>query len=328
MAVGWRLHFRLPYIIEIMKRMILCLLCILTLSLKGQEKNVIYIADKTTKLIIPSVTVAIARAKLAITTEKDGVFTIPGDLKRMRDTVIFAVQNYQIVRYALQDLKGVDTIFLKKINAEPLMRIPDTRNELVLNDYDRKEIAVYAGRQTETSRFECLQLAQQFEVSRAGMVLKQVVIGRLAFVLDYFDTIQRNFIGAEETTFRVRIYDVDSLTGRPGKDLCNKIIEVRDKDNRQLTVNLNTYKIFIPNKTFFVAIEWMRDFRNMGYDMVYDEKIKKEVQIVSYRPAIGISPLISSKLHIWGLDFKGNWKPYTYFSPDYTDLAIKATVAY
>ncbi|TCD01173.1 hypothetical protein [Pedobacter psychroterrae] len=312
-----------------MKRMILFLLCILTLSLKGQEKgNAIYIADRTTKLAIPSVTVAIARAKLAITTEKDGLITIPGDLKRMRDTVIFAVQTYQTVKYALQDLSGVDTIFLNKIDAEPLIGVTDARTELVLNDYDRKEIALYAGRQTETSRFECLQLAQQFEVSRAGMLLKQVVIGRLAFVLDYFDTIQRDLVGIEETTFRIRIYDVDSLTGRPGKDLCNKIIEVRDKDNRQFTVNLSPYKIAIPNKTFFVAIEWMRDFRNMGYDMVYDEKIKKEVQIFSYRPAIGISPLISSELHIWGLDFKGNWKPYTYFSPDYTDLAIKATVAY
>lgn len=299
----------------------------MALSLKGQEKgNVIYIVDGATKVVIPSVTIAISRAKLAITTEKDGLFSIPGDLKRMRDTVIVAAHTYQTARYALSDLSGVDTIFLEKVDAKLVSQWKEAREELELNDYNRKEIVLYAGRHTETSQFEYLQLAQQFDVDRAGMHLKRIVVGRLAFVVDYLT--QGDFVGMEVTTFRIRIYDIDSLTGGPGKDLCNEVIEVKDKESRQLTVNLSGYKIYIPNKTFFVAVEWMRDFRNMGYDLVYDEKLKKEVQLVSYRPAIGISPLISSKLNIWGLDFKGNWKPYTYFSPDYTDLAIKATVAY
>lgn len=312
-----------------MRRLICFVLFTLVSSVYGQEKiNAFTIVDSATKLVIPSVSVAIVRARISITTEKDGVFSIPGDLQAMSDTVILSAQNYFSSRLSINSLHDLDTIYLKKLEKiGGLVNIEYSKDSL-LNDFDRKNIAHYAGLHTETAMFEQLQLAQQFNISQEGLLLKGVTVYRLAFVLDYFDRGQRELVGVESTKFRIRIYDVDSLTGGPGRDLCEKIIELRDKDSRQLRVNLSEHKIVIPNKTFFVAVEWLRDYYNMGYTMVLDKKLHKEVQQVNYRPAIGVSPLKGDKLNIWGLNIKNEWKPYTYFSPDYTDLAIKARIAY
>ena len=290
---------------------------------QAQEKlNTFLIVNSATRLAVPSVSVAIVKAKLAITTEHDGIFSIPGDLVKMRDTVILSAQNYTSLKLLLHKLDGIDTTYLSRTPVDSTSFRPELKTDSLLNDFDRRDIVHYAGVHTETSLFENLQLAQQFDVSRYGVLLKGLIINRLAFVVG------PDLAGMETTTFRVRVYDVDSLTGGPGKDLCNYLVEIKDKDNRQFRVNLSRYNIIVPNKTFFVAIEWLRDFRNMGYTMVYDDKLRRDVQTVNYRPAIGISPVKGSKLNIWAMNFKRKWKPYTYFSPDYTDLAIKARIAY
>ncbi|RYE55797.1 MAG: hypothetical protein EOP48_09410 [Sphingobacteriales bacterium] len=266
--------------------------------------------------------VAIVKARLAITTEKDGIFSIPGDLEKMRDTLVLSAQNYIILKVALDKLSGIDTLFLNKLAADSIPAEFIAKKDSLLNDFDRKDIVYYAGIHTETSLFEYLQLAQQFDVSQRGILLKSVVINRLAFMVNSDNG------GLQFTRFRIRIYDLDTLTGGPGRDLCSQLIEIKNRERRQLRVNLTQYKIALPSRTFFVAIEWLRDFDNMGYSTVFDEKLWKEVKHVNYRPAIGISPLKGKKLNIWGLNMKREWKPYTYFSPDYTDLAIEATIAY
>lgn len=291
--------------------------------MQGQEKlNTFHIVDSATKIAVPSVSVVIVRAKLAITTEKDGIFSIPGNLGKMKDTLILSAQNYTTLKLPLYKLDIIDTLYLVKASVDLVSALSSLPQDSLLNDFNRKDIVNYAGIHTETSLFEYLQLAQQFDVPQSGLQLKGVVVNRLAFSVD------PNTAGSEVTTFRIRIYDVDSATGRPGKDLCRHLIEIKDKDSRQFKVNLSQYNIILPHQIFFVAIEWLRDFRNMGYATVYDEKSRRSVQHINYRPAIGISPVKGPKLNIWGLNMKREWKPYTYFSPDYTDLAIKASIAY
>ncbi|RZM24352.1 MAG: hypothetical protein EOO88_23115 [Pedobacter sp.] len=303
--------------------MILFLFCLFTSFAKAQEKvNTFHIVDSATKIAVPSVSVVIVKAKLAITTEKDGIFNIPGDLAKMSDTLILSAQNYTTLKLPLRILHKIDSLYLVKASTEIVAATSSMQSDSVLNDYDRKDIVHYAGIHTETSLFENLQLAQQFDVTKSGLQLNGVVVNRLAFSVDF------NLAGLEVTTFRIRIYDVDATTGGPGKDLCRHLIEIKDKDSRQFKVNLSQYNIILPHKTFFVDIEWLRDFRNMGYATVFDEKSGRSVQHINYRPAIGISPLKGPKLNIWGLNMKREWKPYTYFLPDYTDLAIKATIAY
>ena len=310
-----------------MKRLLAIIIgCFFCCCSYAQEKlNKFFIVDSDKKTAVPSATITIVRAKLSITTEADGIFIIPGDLSGMRDTIIIYAQNYQQLKLALNNLSTMDTLKLSRFDVRPMVNNATFKEDTLLNNFKRKDIGYYAGISTNTASFNYLQLAQQFDVIKSGIKLKRIVVNRLS--LNGFMT-ESDYVDVESTKFRIRIYDIDPITSGPGRDLCDKIIEVNNTDNKQLGISLKRYNITIPNTSFFVAIEWMRDFTNMGYSMIYNEKLGRDEKLINYRPAIGISPVRGRKLNIWGLNFERKWNPYTYFSPDWTDLAIKAIVEY
>jgi len=291
---------------------------------KGQQKvNTFQVIDSLTRKAIPSVSITIVRAKLAISTEKDGVFSIPGNLSKMRDTLIVEAQGYMAHKVLLHKLQGMDSLRLVR-SQRRIQGIPsDYRQEIELNQFEKFDVTHYAGLHTETSSFDYLQLAQQFYLPKPGGQLMKIYVSRLAFRLNNLR--QEDAVGMEPTKFRLRIYEADTIKGGPGEELCEQVIEVRDKDSQYLEINLSNYKIIIPRNSFFVAIEWMRDFTNQGYVLV-QEKSVRPVQTINYRPAVGVSPVKGTNINIWGLNLKKQWKPYTYFSPDFTDLAITAVV--
>ncbi|MES2428545.1 MAG: hypothetical protein V4560_16305 [Bacteroidota bacterium] len=309
------------------KKTLILISCIFSLSTQAQQKlNTFHLVDEETGLAIPSVSIAIVKARLSITTEKDGIFNIPGDLNKMRDTIIFSRQNYTSLKMPLRGLNGMDTIKLRKVQSEGKEVKTSFKNDTLLNNYEKLDIGYYAGLHTGYEEFNYLQLAEQFQSPKAGAMLKNVTINRLAFYLNKVS--QYNYTEMEHTKFRIRVYDIDPVTGGPGKDLCNEIIEVKSNDQKKMNTNLKSYKIIIPNKTFFVAVEWLRDFYNLGLVQIYSPELKKTVNLVNYRPAIGLSPIKGKKLNIWALNINNEWKLYTYHSPDFTDLAIKAAVQY
>jgi len=311
-----------------MRKVLILIACIFSICAQAQQKlNRFHLVDQESGLAIPSVSVAIVKAKLLMTTEKDGIFIIPGDLKRMQDTIMFYVQNYLSLKIPLRELSNVDTIKLRKNVYSGNNKMKTSfKNDTLLNDYNRLDITYYAGLHNGDSEFQYLQLAEQFDVPKAGMLLKNVVINRLAFYQYYITQYENTEL--EYTKFRIRLYDVDAITGGPGKDLCNEIIEVKSSDQKQKDINLKSYNIVIPNKTFFVAVEWLRDYYNLELVRIYNPGRKKMVSFVNFRPAIGISPEKSKKLNMWALNLNHMWKPYTSYSPDFTDLAIKAVVDY
>ncbi|MGF7077936.1 hypothetical protein [Mucilaginibacter sp. UYCu711] len=320
-----------------MKKALLIIACIFSLYANAQEKiNTFHLIDEDTRKPVPSVSVAIIRAGLSITTEKDGVFAIPGDLDKMRDTVILYVQNYAERKIQLHLLNGLDTLWLKKLPGPTVSNIRvNVKADTLLNDYRKEDVGYYTGLHSGDSPFGYLQLAQQFTVAKEGTILKNVTIHRLAFNLNYDwaggrdrDPYQNRYTELEHTKFRIRVYDIDPATGAPGKDLCNETIEIKDRDESGVGTNLKTYNIIIPHKTFFIAVEWLRDYYNMTYTRVYNADYRKIKKLTNYRPSIGISPIKGDKLNIWALNLKHEWKPFTDYSPDFTDLAIKAVIKY
>jgi hypothetical protein len=321
-----------------MKGLITLLLGLITLSVQAQLKtNTFHVVNKETLKPVPSVTIAIVRAGLSITTENDGIFSIPGDLSKMRDTVVIYAQNYTLIKMLLSKLSGVDTIRLQKQAIVTAIIKPVVKNDTLLNNYNRFDVGNYVGLHIGNGEFKYLQIAQLFEAERSGTLLKNITIERLAFHFDKMKALPTNgtsilngqyeYTELEHTKFRVRVYDVDPITGGPGKDLCNQVIEIKSREDNKLATNLRPYNIIIPNKIFFVAVEWMRDYMNMGYVHILDNNGSTKGH-PNYRPAIGLSPTKGNKLNIWALNLSHEWKPYTNHSPDFTDLAIKAVVAY
>ncbi len=301
-----------------------CFLILVAASAQ-QKLNAFKVVDSVTKKPVPAVSITIVRAKLAISTEKDGIFEIPGDLTKMRDTVIVSAQGYYPYRILIQSMNGMDSLKLIKYSASTVSLKLLQAKDLELNNFIKSNVVHYAGIHTETAMFDYLQLAQQFYLPKAGAYLKKINISRLAFRLNYQLEAQRDAVEMEPTKFRVRVYEADTIKGGPGAEISNETIEVEDKESQYLNINLSDYKIVIPGQSFFIAVEWMRDFTNQGYASVYQERSGYK-QLLSYRPAIGISPIKGNRLNIWSLDIKHQWKPYTYFSPDYTDLAIRVIV--
>lgn len=318
------------------------LLCIFSVNVYGQQKNNTFrIVDMQTAKPVPSVTIAIVRAGLTITTEKDGIFIIPGDLSKMRDTVIFDNQDYLTLKIPLHELTGKDSVKLQKRGEAHYNVRADFKHDSLLNAFERDDIASFVGLHTQSAEFKYLQIAQKLDAPAKGSVLKEVKIGRLAFHTNNGTVMlmpgpmgdavisehQYKYSELEHTTFRVRVYAIDEQTGGPGEDLCNRIIEVKSTDQPELTVKLEKYNIVIPGKNFFVAVEWMRDYKNMGYVNVNDAKGFPK-RSFNYRPAIGLLPGKSDKLNIWAMSLNHKWNLYTYHSPDFTDLAISARVGY
>jgi hypothetical protein len=78
-----------------MKKYYAILLLLLSSSVFGQQKlNTFRVVDSVSKKPIAFATVSLIRSKLSISTESDGIFNIPGDLKLLRDTVLISAQGY------------------------------------------------------------------------------------------------------------------------------------------------------------------------------------------------------------------------------------------
>jgi len=69
--------------------------------------------------------------------------------------------------------------------------------------------------------------------------------------------------------FRIRIYEYDSITGKPGMDMLPEIVVVKPtKGKGWFRVNISKYNLQIPCKGFFVAMEGV--FPD-DYDFFYEE---------------------------------------------------------
>ena len=128
----------------------------------------------------------------------------------------------------------------------------------------------------------------------------------------------------EKTKFRIRIYDIDSVTMGPTHDLCDSIIV--KTGSKFITVNLEKYKIRIPQKDFSVAIEWLKIPHNES-----KHKIKhadgKVTETITYRPSIGWTDNQHSTMEAWMLDYKGTWRPM-FNMHNKTGVSISAKVKY
>src|ERR1700712_2755215 len=101
-----------------MKRILLLIFCIVSTVSYAQQApkiNTFHVVDVSTKKPIGYATINILKAKLAIATESDGVFIIPGNLAAMRDTIILNAQTYIPLKLPLSTLATMDTIRLYRM---------------------------------------------------------------------------------------------------------------------------------------------------------------------------------------------------------------------
>jgi hypothetical protein len=117
---------------------------------------------------------------------------------------------------------------------------------------------------------------------------------------------------------------MNTITKAPSADLCNEIIEVKTK-SKIIEVNLEKYDIQIPNKDFFIAVEWLKIPYNMKTSKI---KINgKKEEHITYHPSIGWTDAKNDQVEAWSLDYKNNWRRM-FSMINKTSVSIAATIKY
>ncbi|MEJ7822899.1 MAG: carboxypeptidase-like regulatory domain-containing protein [Chitinophagaceae bacterium] len=271
------------------------------------------ITNKKTKEKIPFATVGLIKENIGINATEDGDFILVSKNDKLNDTLIFSCVGYETLKHPIDknNLRNLSIELEEKVNelSEVVITNKTSWTFNTLNDFSKcgNSFVGSSGYQT--------QLAQHFQVPAANAILTALKICRMSLGL----------IDPEKTIFRIRIYDMNTLTKAPSNDLCDQVIEVKTR-SKTISLNLQKYKIHIPNKDFFVAIEWLKIPYNesKGKTKLPDGKV---IETISYRPSIGWTDNISSKMDPWMLDYKNIWRPMFKMNGK-TSVSISATVKY
>ncbi len=317
-----------------MKNILVICICTLSFSASAQIKNLRGIViNHQTKRSVPYASVILLKADLAINTETDGTFNINVPDDPCTDTLVIKHFHYDTLKIPVLSFKNGSVIELNEqqpsLANEPVVKQDNTK--LILNKFNKKATRFYIGLNKYNYRFNHEQIAQKLNVPVANAKLLSIVIQRMRDV----SKVVRDY--DPHTKFLIHIYDVNAQSGSPGKELSSQCILVQNKSSEIIDIDLSKYNVVIPGKQFFVAIEWLRiDFNELvnfavndpGGGFVFKENQENYKGYIRYHPIIGMSGTKGNELNTWALNFQGQWAPYTYFSPDLTDFAISAEVAY
>ena len=243
---------------------------------------------------------------------EDGKFTLRSQGIKENDTLIISCVGYSTRKLPIDKVNRIGLVIelteQVTILNEVVVKNKTSWTTETLNDFSK------CGNSFITSSGYQTQLAQHFEVKKDNSILTEIKICRFAIGL----------ILPEQTIFRIRIYDIDTITKSPSTDLCDQIIEVKTR-SKVININLEKYKIRIPSKDFFVAVEWLKIPYNESKSKMKSNG--KEVEHISYRPSIGWTDNKNSKMEAWMLDYKNVWRPMFKMN-NKTSVSISATVKY
>ena len=293
---------------------LLILLLISPVFTMGQTNYKGEIVNKRTQEKIPFATIGLMKENIGTNAGEDGFFNLTSINKKVNDTLIISCTGYETLKIPIAQIALVNNANNFQLTEhqtnleEVIVTNKKVLNTSVLNDFKK------CGNSFITSSGYQTQLAQHFSTPTDNSVLTGIKICRMS----------NGILGPEKTIFRIRVYGFDTLTKSPKNDLCSEIIEVKSSA-KFITLDMEKFKIKIPDKDFFVAIEWLK--------IPYNEnktKIKlngSEVENITYRPSIGWTDNENSNVEAWMLDYNNKWRPM-FRTSGKTSVSISVTVKY
>lgn len=280
----------------------------------GQTNYKGAIINKRTQEKIPFATVGLMKENIGTNAGEDGFFNLTSNNKKSNDTLIISCIGYETLKLPLEQvtLTNTDNSFELTEHLTNLGKIIVTNKTVwvttSLNDFKN------CGNSFITSSGYQTQLAQHFTTPTENSILTDIKICRLS----------NGILGSEKTIFRIRVYGIDTLTKSPKNDLCNETIEVKSS-SKFIKLDMKKYKIHIPDKDFFIAIEWLK--------IPYNENNTKmklngnEVEHITYKPSIGWTDNENPNMEAWMLDYNNKWR-LMFKANGKTSVSISATVKY
>ncbi len=270
------------------------------------------IINSKTKAGVSFATVGLIKENIGTNADEAGRFTLASGNRKQNDTLLISCVGYKTLKIPADNLSSNISIELNERESKLIEVVITAKNNwtyATLNEFSNcgNNFVATSGYHT--------QLAQHFQVSADNSYLTEIKICRNS----------DGILDAEKTIFRIRIYDMDTITKAPSSDLCDEVIEVKTK-SKFINLNLEKYKINIPNKDFFVAIEWLKIPYN---EQKTKMKLKgKEFENIIYRPSIGLTDAMNEKMEAWMLDYRNVWHPMFKMPHSKTSVSISATIKY
>lgn len=233
-----------------MRKYLLSLLCLLYfITVHAQIKGTII--DSETKQPIPLVNIWVVGEDKGTTANEQGYF----ELKETDDTkiVLFSAVGYGDVSIKIADLKSTVIMSPKAIELDEVV-IGQKKNKTfrTLNALEDEDETYFASSSTVRPRMIARLIPNRKEYAPTPFI-KDVT----------FITVSRS----PNPKFNLRLYTVGD-DGSPGELLYDKnLICTVKKGKRFTTIDLSSYNIRMPEKGFFIAIEWLIIDSNR-YDLV------------------------------------------------------------
>lgn len=243
------------------------------------------VVQRGTEDPVPYATIGLVKKNTGINADGKGEFTLTTNNALIDDTLIVSSVGYETLRIPVPEQSQPLLIELeRKFIKLPAVMVKNKWQSVTLNDTKGcgKLPLVTTGFQS--------QVAQVFEmpVENAQIISVRLCIGNYKHYRTPF-------------LYRIRIYGFDSVTGGPGEDLSNEVIE-RKVDAKIQEIDLSNLNINVPGKNFFVALEWVLITSN--------QYLASDRQIL-YGPGLGtfgkekVGSLRSGS--VWSKFYNGKW---------------------
>lgn len=286
--------------------LLLCFSFLVSFSLFSQKTYQFRLIDQVSKQPIPYATVGLVQQNTGASTDSEGMLSLKG-VVNSADSVIVSCLGYESRRLSLLLLsdQNINTIELEsKVYTMQAVEIkPEEFSDevLVLNKINKKDYPL-----GEISSGFIQQSARKFEIAEEG---NRNLLRSVSFLV-------KRQPPHQISTFRVRIYEVNPVSGKPGLDLLNtNVIRTVHKNDEIMKVDLNNYNILVSSPGFFVAFEWIKTKENSIRMKHPDGELKE-----AFIPLIGMNKQKTETS--WNLTYKNEWLNSYKFN-----LAISAEIS-
>jgi hypothetical protein len=253
------------------------------------------IINKNTKDKISFASVSLLKQNTGINADENGRFSLPA--KRLSgDTLVISSVGFYTLKMPIDSFtinKQFELIEKPQQLHEIIIKAATAKSSISLNDFSNCGINYY------TTSNAVSQVAQHFKAPVANSILSDLYLCKLG----------------DNSIFRIRVYSMDSILKIPDKDIADTIIEVRS-GKRHVHIELEKYKIYLAEKDFFIAIEWIKTDYNIRIEKAYFNGIK--TSYFQYSPSISYKANVQNSLstenepEVWQKEYTGKWiKFYT-----------------
>lgn len=230
-----------------------------SISISAQKIYTGQVVNKNTKQPVSYASIAFLKINTGINANEAGYFTINVHGNE-NDTLAVSSIGYNTLKIPVNRLHDNISIeldekpsILKEVTVQNAYK-----NSITLNKYSSCIFSNYATN---------YKIAQHFTAPTKNALLSEINICK----------------SSRKATFRIQVYDMDTITKSPTTELTDTIIEV-NSEKKHVKINVEQYKIIIPNRNFFIAIEWLRIPEN-AYTETYTINGEKKTMIL-YAPMI------------------------------------------